>query len=136
MEDAEGLVGSAEPENIRNVRAIIDGPKNTPYEGAIFKISVQFPEDYPFKPPKVRFQPPILHINIATNGSFDLMALQDSWGPHVTLVKILKDLKWLIENPSPHGPLQSELAILYDKDRALYNQQVTHWVKDNFGNGL
>lgn len=136
MEDAEGLVGSADPENIRNVTAIIDGPKGTPYEGAIFMVDVQFPDGYPFKPPKVRFQPPILHINIHTNGSFDLLALQDSWGPHVTLVKILKDLQWLIENLSPSCPLQPELAVLYDKDRALYNEQVTHWVKQNFGNGL
>jgi ubiquitin-protein ligase len=87
LEDAEGLVSYADPENIRNVTGIIDSPKSTPYEGAIFMINLQFPEGHPFKAPKVRFQPPILHINIATNGSFDLLALQDSWGRHVTLVK-------------------------------------------------
>jgi ubiquitin-protein ligase len=129
LEDAEGLVGYADPENIRNLTAIIDSPKGTPYEGAIFMINLQFLEGYPLKPPKVRFQPPILHINIATNGSFDLLALQDRWGPQVTLVKILKDLKRLIENPRLHGLLQPELAMLYDKARALYNQQVTHCVK-------
>ncbi len=42
-------------ENIYNWSASIIGPENSPYKGGIFKLLINFPEDYPFHPPKIRF---------------------------------------------------------------------------------
>ena len=52
--------------------AVIYGPIDTPWEGGIFRLVIEFCDDYPNKPPNVRFITNILHPNIYTNGSICL----------------------------------------------------------------
>jgi peroxin-4 len=44
--------------------AFIEGPRDTPYEGGSFQLSISVPPNYPIQPPKVTFQTKVFHPNI------------------------------------------------------------------------
>ena len=60
---------------------------DSPYAGGVFFLSITFPTDYPFKPPKVSFTTKIYHPNINANGSICLDILRDQWSPALTISK-------------------------------------------------
>ena len=59
----EGISGSPTENNIMLWNAIIFGPVNTPWEGGTFKLTLQFSEEYPNKPPNVKFLTKMFHPN-------------------------------------------------------------------------
>ena len=50
----EGITATPMGDNLYKWKATIEGPAGTPYEGHVFELDVEFPGEYPFKPPKVR----------------------------------------------------------------------------------
>ncbi|XP_009201305.1 ubiquitin-conjugating enzyme E2 D4 isoform X6 [Papio anubis] len=70
-------------------QATIMGPNDSPYQGGVFFLTIHFPTDYPFKPPKVAFTTKIYHPNINSNGSICLDILRSQWSPALTVSKAL-----------------------------------------------
>ena len=50
----------------------VQGPPESSFEGGNFTLLVTFPPDYPFKPPKVKFETRIFHPNINQSGDICL----------------------------------------------------------------
>ena len=61
----------------------------TPYEDGFFRVNIQFPQDYPFKPPKVEFVTKIFNTGIHENGNIKLSILKNNWSPALTISKVL-----------------------------------------------
>ncbi|CAM9167307.1 unnamed protein product [Pylaiella littoralis] len=50
----------------------IPGPEGTNWEGGEYRIRMDFPQDYPFKPPRCKFVPPLFHPNVYPSGTICL----------------------------------------------------------------
>ena len=100
-------------DDIHNWEATIIGPEKTPYENGIFKLELMFPENYPFKPPKVKFVTKIFHPNINKFGNICLDILNQSWSPALTVCKLLLSISSLLNDPNPNDPLNVRAAEIY-----------------------
>jgi len=69
-------------------QATILGPPDSPFEGGVFFLNINFPTDYPFKPPKFTFTTRIYHPNINSNGAICLDILRSQWSPALTVSKV------------------------------------------------
>uniref|UniRef100_A0AC35TN77 UBIQUITIN_CONJUGAT_2 domain-containing protein n=1 Tax=Rhabditophanes sp. KR3021 TaxID=114890 RepID=A0AC35TN77_9BILA len=110
-------------------QATIMGPAESPYSGGVFFLTIHFPTDYPFKPPKVAFTTKIYHPNINSNGSICLDILRTQWSPALTISKVLLSICSLLCDPNPDDPLVPEIAKLYKSDREKYNQNGREWTQ-------
>jgi len=110
--------------------ATIAGPADTPYEGGIFHLNLQFSEQYPFRPPKVHFLTKIYHPNISPDGDICLDILQDKWSAALSVRTILLSICSLINQPNPDDPLVSEIANLYREDRDRYIEMARKWTRE------
>ena len=120
---------SAGPKNddIMNWKAIMTGPPGTPYQGGLFELNINFPLDYPFKPPKVIFGTKIYHPNINSNGGICLDILKEQWSPALTISKVLLCISSLLDDANPDDPLVPEIAALYKTNRKKFEENARNW---------
>jgi ubiquitin-conjugating enzyme E2 D len=107
--------------------ATIMGPGDSPYAGGVFKLDISFPENYPFKPPRLSFKTKIFHPNINRHGSICLDILNVKWSPAMSISKVLLSIVSLLTDPNPDDPLDKAIADLYLSDREEYNKQARNF---------
>lgn len=114
-------------DNIYYWEGMIFGPDDSPYVGGVFKLRIQFPIDYPFKPPSVNFTTKIFHPNINSAGIICLDILKTQWSPALTVSKVLLSILSLLTDPNPNDPLDPAAAQLYKNDRSAYDEKARYW---------
>lgn len=103
-------------ENLRQWKALIVGPDETPYASGFFYLSIEFRDGYPFVPPLVKFLTKIYHPNIDNRGNICLDILKDNWSPVLSIPKVLLSILSLMCQPNPDDPLMPQIANLYTSD--------------------
>ncbi|KAF5765900.1 putative ubiquitin-conjugating enzyme E2, ubiquitin-conjugating enzyme/RWD [Helianthus annuus] len=110
-------------------QATIIGPNDSPYAGGVFQVTIHFPPDYPFKPPKVAFRTKVFHPNINNNGNICLDILKDQWSPALTISKVLLSICSLLTDPNPDDPLVPEIAHMCKIDKVKYEAMARSWTQ-------
>ncbi|TWW55243.1 Ubiquitin-conjugating enzyme E2 A [Takifugu flavidus] len=97
-----------------------------------FKLTIEFTEEYPNKPPTVRFISKMFHPNVYADGSICLDILQNRWSPTYDVSSILTSIQSLLDEPNPNSPANSQAAQLYQENKREYEKRVSAIVEQSW----
>ena len=106
-------------DDIRKWKVTNLGPKDTSYKGGLFYLSINFPNDYPSKPPEVCFITPIYHVNVnpkaptfpgAESLGHICISTLNWWKPEYTMREVLTNIFALFYLVNPESPYDLKTA--------------------------
>ncbi|GAB5360895.1 hypothetical protein AAMO2058_000667000 [Amorphochlora amoebiformis] len=99
--------------NLFDWKAFVKGPPDSPYEGGVFELRLQVPQQYPLKPPRVHFKTKVCHPNVLfKTGEICLDILKDAWTPVWTLETTCRAIVTLLGTPEASSPLNCDAGNL------------------------
>ncbi|GAA48666.1 hypothetical protein CRM22_005899 [Opisthorchis felineus] len=115
-------------DDIMHLQGVINGPPDTPYNGAKFQLEIIIPSNYPFVPPKVKFLTRIWHPNISSaTGVICLDVLKDQWAAAMSLRTVLLSIQALLASPEPDDPQDAVVANQYKSCPAAFDRTAQYW---------
>ena len=97
-------------------------PKSNIYNQAAFQIELKLPNEYPFKPPEIRFVTPIYHPNVDDKGKIcvEIINTAEGYKPTTSLVDIVTAVTKLIDNPNiDHALTPGKTSLLFEKQKSI-----------------
>lgn len=123
-EKSKQYVVKFDPSNLMHWDVVLFGPDETEWEGANFRMKIDFSNDYPHTCPDVKFVDIPFHPNIYQNGAICIDILQANWSSAYDVSAILTSILSLLVAPNPHSPANSEAAELYENNKKEYDRRV------------
>ncbi|CAM9710414.1 unnamed protein product [Chrysoparadoxa australica] len=111
----------------------IPGVKGTDWEGGVYKVSMEFSDEYPSKPPKCQFKPPLFHPNVYPSGTIclSILAEEKDWRPAITIKQMVLGIQELLDNPNIKDPAQDRAFRMFQNDIAAYHAEVRKQAREN-----
>ncbi|KAL2916126.1 Ubiquitin-conjugating enzyme E2 1 [Polyrhizophydium stewartii] len=127
-------------DNLCHLKGVFIGPADTVYEGGEFVVDIQIPDEYPFRPPKVRgnaacfwippgADPVQARLSRQQDCAICLDILKDAWTPVLTLKTALISLQSLLCEPQPKDPQDAQVAKHYLSDRKGFDDTARYWTQ-------
>lgn len=63
---ASGMSAELIQNDLSHLRGKFKGPPQTPYEGGEYIVDIKIPNEYPFRPPQMRFETKVYHPNVSS----------------------------------------------------------------------
>ena len=110
--DKSNIFVAYDDDNIFNVKSLIIGPEDTPYNGGFYFFDINFPKDYPSNPPKVKLMTTNKYVRFNPNlykcGKVCLSILGTWSGPGWTQTQTLSSILLSIQSLLNDNPIQNE----------------------------
>ena len=126
-----GIYGRPREDNILLWDAVICGPFDTPFDGGKFKLTIQFSEDHPYKPPAIKFVSKMFHPNIFEKDgtlNLDILSIRN-WTPALTVSSLLISIQSLLDDPNPHESANRIAGDLFMTNKPEYLKEVRKCVE-------
>ena len=133
-----GLVG----ENIYLWEVYMAGPPDSTHDGGVFRAELEFPKDYPYNPPKMRFTSEMWHPNIHDDGLVCISilhppveefgsgeSLAERWNPIQTVETVLISVRSLLGDPNLSSPANIDAGVQYRNDLDGYKAKMDRLCK-------
>ena len=126
-------VGLYDESNPMRWKVTLLGPKDSSYKGGLFYLSIDFPQNYPQKPPEVCFVTPIYHVNVnpkapTFSGAEPLghvcISTLNWWKPEYTMREVLTNIFALFYLANPDSPYGLDRATEFRQQRSTYEDKV------------
>lgn len=123
----EGCTAAPMETDILTWNCVVAGPKDSPYEGGKFELTLKFPPEYPLRPPEAVFKTRVYHPNVKDDGKVCIDILKDAWTPVLSHGKIILSVQMLLSDGNPASPLMPDIAEQYKNNRAAFNATAREW---------
>mmetsp|Transcript_50288 Transcript_50288/g.58691 ORF Transcript_50288/g.58691 Transcript_50288/m.58691 type:complete len:156 (+) Transcript_50288:481-948(+) len=130
---ARPMPGADGSTNMMKWETGIPGKPNTDWENGVYKVTLEFSDEYPSKPPKCKFVPPLFHPNVYPSGTICLSILneEEGWRPGITIKQMLLGIQDLLDDPNPNSPAQSEAYNLFTTNKVEYKKRIRAEARKN-----
>lgn len=133
-----GIYVNFNEENILEAYAMIIGPKNTPFENGVLYFKIDFPNNYPYSPPNIKYYStsrnrihPNLYVGRSHNNFLGKVCLSviNTWsGPKWTSIMHIGGVLLTIQSLLDENPLHNEPGFENENSprNTIYNEIVQY----------
>lgn len=115
-------------DDLSHLKASFPGPPDTPYEGGTYVVDIKIPNEYPFRPPVMKFETKLWHPNVSSQtGAICLDTLGTAWSPVLTIKSALLSLQSLLSTPEPKDPQDAEVASMLMNHPEQFDRVAREW---------
>ena len=113
----------------------IKGPEKSFYEKGVFRVSIEFPDNYPDGRPKIKFLNKIAHIQCHEDSGHICVEFINYWNKNTSLIEILVGLYlFFIYDQNMYSPYNSsyrEIYCKYEESKMKFKEYAEKYI-DNY----
>lgn len=109
---------SSGDDNILKWDLTLVGPTGSSWSGLSITLKLEFPGDYPYHPPTIKFAQDIFHPNVDPNGAI-CQGFLDRWLPSMGVDFVINHVLQLLIEPNLDSPLNAEAFVAW-QDRESF----------------